>query len=207
MAALAFLDHPVVWKISRVGLDLALGLYRKRYETLRRWAVLADDLSLLDVGCGIGQYASATAGPYLGIDLNPRYVRYAGERHRGGNKTFRCVDAAQLRDEGQRFDVVLLVDFLHHLSDEQAVGLLKVAAVIARGCVISFEPVLAQTNFVGRWLVANDRGHYMRPLEALEKLFEKAELPITESRPLPLGPLGTRAIRCDSRQGAIRAAA
>jgi SAM-dependent methyltransferase len=199
MAAFAFLDHPFLWRMSRFGLNLALGLYRKRYQTMRRWQVLAEDPSVLDIGCGIGQYATVTNGDYLGLDLNSRYVRYAQRRYRGDNKAFQCQDATLLLDCGAQFDVVLLVDFLHHVPDDASVNILKNGRRLARQYVVSFEPVLEQTNPAGRWIIAHDRGDYIRPLAALHGLFRAADLAITASLHLPLGVISTRAILCDVR--------
>lgn len=203
MQPFAFLDHPLVWRLSRLGLDLALGIYRRRFRTLQRWGVLEGDPSVLDIGCGIGQYATVTSGPYLGIDLNPRYVRYAQKRHSGSNRSFRCLDATCLADAGERFDLVLLVDFLHHLPDDAAVQVLRVAAQVARRGVISFEPVLDQTNPFGRWIIAHDRGDYIRPLAELHRLFEVAGVRPTESCPLALGVIQTHATFCDLKSRAI----
>jgi SAM-dependent methyltransferase len=197
MQPFAFLDHPLVWRLSRLGLDLALGIYRRRIRTLQRWGVLEGNPSVLDIGCGIGQYAAVTKGPYLGIDLNSRYVRYAEERYAGSNRRFRCEDATRLADAGEQYDFVLLVDFLHHIPDAEAVRILRVAAQVARRGVLSFEPVLAQTNPVGRWIIAHDRGDHIRPLEGLHGLFQEAGLRPAESCPLALGVIQTHAIFCD----------
>ncbi len=84
--------------------------------------------------------------------------RRGDERH-----TFRCVDASELVAEGERFDLVLMVDFLHHLPDEAAVSVLTTARELASGAVVSLEPVTEQRNRVGRWFIDHDRGEHMRP--------------------------------------------
>jgi hypothetical protein len=73
---------------------------------------------------------------------------------------------------------------------------------LARKGIVSFEPVREQTNWLGRWIIAHDRGDYIRPLESLHRLFEAADLLITESLPLSLGLIETRAIFCDRRPSA-----
>jgi SAM-dependent methyltransferase len=189
------LDRPLVWEASRVGLDLAFGLYRRRRKVLRRWGLLDGAPSVLDVGCGIGQYASLTSGRYVGVDLNCDYVDHARRRRGDTGHTFRCVDAAELVAEGERFDLVLMVDFLHHLPDDAAVGVLRTARELAVGHVVSLEPVTEQQNRVGRWFIDNDRGEHMRPHGQLLGLFEGAGLAVEVDAPLRLGPIATRAIR------------
>jgi SAM-dependent methyltransferase len=189
------LDRPLVWEASRVGLDLAFGLYRRRRALLARWGLLDGEPSVLDIGCGIGQYASLTRGRYLGVDLNCPYVEHARRRRGDDRHVFRCVDAAELVAEGERFDLVLMVDFLHHLPDDAAVKVLETARGVATGAVVSFEPVTEQANRVGRWFIEHDRGEHMRPHESLLALFERAGLGVEADELLRLGPIATRAIR------------
>jgi SAM-dependent methyltransferase len=203
--AIGWLDNPLLWQTSRFLLDLSFGLYRRRFALLRDWGVVADNPSLLDVGCGIGQYAALTDGPYLGIDLSARYVAYARRRYRG-TRSFRRVDVTTLWQEQRTFDVVLLVDFLHHLADDDAAGLLRQVGGLAGRHVVSFEPVRAQTNRVGQWIIDHDRGDFIRPLEDLHDLFGRAGLPVERSEELYLGPIRTRAILAGPAAAAVRRA-
>jgi SAM-dependent methyltransferase len=189
------LDRPLVWEASRVVLDLAFGLYRRRRAVLRQWGLLDGEPSVLDIGCGIGQYASLTAGRYVGVDLNSAYVEHARRRRGDGTHVFRSVDAAELVAEGERFDLVLMVDFLHHLPDEAAVSVLRTAGELTTGHVVSLEPVTEQGNRVGRWFIEHDRGEHMRPHGELLALFGAAGLAVEADDPLRLGPIATRAIR------------
>lgn len=192
---MSVLDRPLVWEASRVGLDLAFGLYRRRRALLAHWGLLDDDPSVLDIGCGIGQYASLTRGRYLGVDLNCPYVDHARRRRGDDRHAFRCVDAAELVAEGESFDLVLMVDFLHHLPDDAAVTVLATARELAEGAVVSLEPVTEQANRFGRWFIEHDRGEHMRPHASLRALLERAGLVVEADEPLRLGPIATRAIR------------
>lgn len=192
------LDNPALWEASRVALDAGIGLYRRRVALLREWGLLDPPPSVIDVGCGIGQYATMTSNEYVGTDLNCRYVEWAQRRRGGPHRRFHCADAAELTADGRRFDLVVLVDFLHHLDDEQADGLLRTAGELAGGRVISFEPVADQRNRVGRWIVDHDRGNHMRPLARLEELYARAGLTAERSQDLMLGPIRTRAVLCSA---------
>lgn len=191
---LRILDNPFVWEISRFALDLGFSLYRRRAQVLNRWGILSDDPSVVDIGCGIGSYAYLTKGLYLGVDQNCRFIEYARRKHKRPNQSFRCVDANALVGEELRFDLALMVDFLHHLSDEQCVRLLYNCSRLVNRYVISFEPITYQPNPVGRWIVEHDRGENPRSLDELHHLFEEAGLDIVKSEELRLGPINTRAI-------------
>jgi 2-polyprenyl-3-methyl-5-hydroxy-6-metoxy-1,4-benzoquinol methylase len=99
-----------------------------------------------------------------------------------------------LEDEQQVFDIVLMVDFLHHLDDSSCAKLLTTATRLSRSYVISLEPVTEQHNRVGSWIIDNDRGDYMRPVAAYHRLFEQSPLFIERSEELHLGPINTRAV-------------
>ena len=188
------LDNPFVWELSRVFFDIVCGFSRKRIDVMKRWGLLKDNPSVIDIGCGIGQYASITDGAYCGIDMNERYIRHAGRKHKRTNREFRCQDVTTLLEEDAQFDLVLMVDFLHHIPDGPSVNLLNTAARLARGYVVSFEPITEQRNRMGAWLVENDRGNFVRPLEGLHRLFHDSDLTVIESFNIQLGTTGTQAI-------------
>jgi SAM-dependent methyltransferase len=193
---LKLLDNPVLWETSRVALDLTFGLYRRRIALMRRWRILDGDPSILDIGCGIGQYAGVTRGDYLGVDLNDRYLDWARRRRGGSSRAFRSVDVRELAAEGRRFDLVLMVDFLHHLADDACIDVLESARALAGSHVVSFEPVTVQPRALGRWIVENDRGDHVRSLSRLEELLGRAGLDPSRNEALQLGPINTRAILC-----------
>jgi SAM-dependent methyltransferase len=198
-SAWALLDRPVVWNLNRIALDLVWGLYRRRLQVMRDWGILAGGPTVLDIGCGIGQYAAITSEAYLGVDLNPRYIEYATRRHRRQQQVaFRAADANDLRREPGRFDLVLMVDFLHHLPTERCAALLETAAELSRRYVVSFEPVAEQRNPLGQWIIDHDRGDHMRSNDALAELFAHAPLNVRENRELQLGAITTRAVLCRS---------
>ena len=188
-------ENPVVWEASRIALDLAFGLYRRRLQVLEGLGAVDGDTSLLDVGCGIGQYAKADVREYVGIDLDPRYIAYAQRRRGGGRKSFRCADVSTLADETKRFDTVLAVDLLHHLDDDAVVLLLRECARLATKSVVVFEPVREQHGRLGRWIIKHDRGDHMRTLASLRELLAQAPLTVVEDRELVLGPITTRVVR------------
>lgn len=189
------LDNPFIWESSRRLLDMYLGLYKKRVDTLCKWGCLKHDPSVLDIGCGIGQYADVSDGKYLGVDLNERYIKYARKRYHESNQSFVCTDVVTGLHESSKFDLVLMVDFLHHISDENISSILTAATHLTKGHMAIFEPFPDQTHLFGRWLIRHDRGAYMRKPARLNELIE--DVPgntIIESVPLRLGPTISQAI-------------
>src|SRR5205085_1697418 len=100
---LLVLNNPITWEVTRIGLDLIFGVYRRRVKLLHRWGLLDSNPSILDIGCGIGQYSTITKGRYLGVDLNEPYINYATQRYKRQNSTFKCMNVTQVLDENLRF--------------------------------------------------------------------------------------------------------
>jgi SAM-dependent methyltransferase len=189
------LDSPFAWAALRVMLDASFGLYRRRISILARWGVLEGGPSVLDVGCGTGQYSAVTTGRYLGVDMTERYIDYARRRNRTQTqREFRAADVTTLEAERQTFDIILMVDFLHHLDDALCGRILATAARLTQRYVISLEPVAEQHGRLGRWIIGHDRGDHMRSLADYHLLFERSPLVIERSEELHLGPINTRAV-------------
>lgn len=189
------LDNPIIWESSRRLLDIYLGLYKKRSDTLRKWECLQSNPSVLDIGCGIGQYADISKAKYLGVDLNERYIKYARMRHHKSNQSFICADVVTGLQENSKFDLVLMVDFLHHISDENVSSILTAATHLTKRHMAIFEPCPIQIHPIGRWLISHDRGRYMRKPDRILELIE--DVPgneIIECIPLKLGPIVSQAI-------------
>lgn len=188
------LDSPTTWELGRILLDLIFGLYRKRFKKIRNWKI-QDDVTVMDVGCGTGQYSKITSGKYLGIDLNSNYINYCVNKYANNhNKSFRCADVITLLNEKARFDVVLMVDFLHHIPDDIAKKILRTSSELATKYIICFEPILEQSNVIGRLIINNDRGDHIRSLDELHELFHDTGCKIIESSEIWLGPIRSRAI-------------
>src|SRR5688572_20768895 len=81
---------------------------------------------VLDVGCGPGTNARRFGSSYyLGLDINPKYIEFARARYR---RDFRVADITTYdAPAGERFDLILVNSFLHHLDDEATIRVLKQA--------------------------------------------------------------------------------
>lgn len=192
---LKIFNNPWTWEFFRIFLDLIFGLYKNRFRKIFNEWKIQNNLSVLDIGCGIGQYSKITSSNYLGVDLNGKYIDYCQKKFMNENKkSFRCADVTSLLDEKTKFDVVLMVDFLHHIPDEIAKKILKTSSQLADKYIISFEPIKEQRNSIGQLIIDNDRGDHIRPLDELHKLFEGTDCEIIDSSELKIGPITSRAI-------------
>lgn len=82
-------------------------------------------LKILDIGCGSGfavtQFLAIDGDDVLGIDFYQPNIDYA-QKHFGSDcLSFACLDATQLRDEGNKYDVVVLTDVLEHLHQPEKI--------------------------------------------------------------------------------------
>ncbi|GEM_PF-4235881 len=195
------LNNPIIWESYRILANCAFGVCRKRFKFLLDHGLLNSDLSIIDIGCGIGCYSSVTRGKYFGVDLEGRYIDYARKRNCFPNCSFQSADAASISPEGQGFDIALMVDFLHHIPDDQCLNILNNVKRIARRHIIIFDPVAIDTRgLLGRFLAMGERGEYVRSVDRLYGLLEQCKLKITHSVHLSFGPVDSVAIIIDLPQ-------
>lgn len=99
---------------------------------------------ILEIGCGDGAMADrlCTAYPdaeYLGIDISPNPGRlFRGDRSRA---TFRSVYSSELvAEQGPQFDLVAIVDVVHHVAEDIRAAVLRdAAALTAPGGSVAFK--------------------------------------------------------------------
>jgi len=127
---------------------------------------------ILEIGCGTGliykylrRFRPDCECAYVGFDMSETYVQFARKRY-GLGAEFHCqrVTPEGLLDFG-KFDTVISAGVVHHLNDDEALGLFTTAksALKDGGQFIALEPCYSdpQSSFV-RWLLDNDRGEYVR---------------------------------------------
>ena len=157
------------------GFQTLMGATRVRTELISEFIRPSAGMRLLDIGCGTAEILAflPEGVDYWGFDISARYVAAAQARY-GSRAKFHCglLDAQQV-DALPRFDVVIALGVLHHLTDSEARGLFELArrALRAAGRVVTVDPCLAQgQNPIARFLIQRDRGQNVRSAEAYRAL-------------------------------------
>lgn len=130
--------------------------------------------SVLDVGCGTGNWTRLARGSYLGVDTSPSFVTACRERYAGDpEKRFILADASEV-DLAHRFDLGLMVSVLHHLSDAKAEAVLKRMSTVCRNILIlDLYPI--GWNPISRVLYALDRGDFIRGPEEQRSVISRVD--------------------------------
>ena len=127
---------------------------------------------VLSLGCGIGDTELLLAprvAEVVGIDLSPAAVRQANQdARRAGIANVRFLEGAAAAGHTDRYDVVIAIFFLHHLSGSELADLPgQVRALLAPGGVFySLDPSRQRlSGAVGRVLFPKLMKRYQTPDE------------------------------------------
>lgn len=129
---------------------------------------------VLDIGCGPADILPhLPAVEYVGFDANPDYITSARARH-GSRGTFHCARVEEKTlAEHAGFDIVLAIGLLHHLTDEEATHLCRLAYAALRpgGRFVTLDGCWTdRQSRAARYLLSRDRGEHVRTPEAYELL-------------------------------------
>lgn len=162
------LDAPWLFHAARF---LLVGRQGPTKALLRHHLATGPGETVLDVCCGIGEFAEVVDAGYVGIDLNARFIERARERYRGcPTKAFEVGDAARLGYPDGHFDKAIVVNCLHHFSDEDVTRVLAEIRRVTRRLVIVVDADATPRGLLRRALLAMDRGRFMRTPEHLSRV-------------------------------------
>lgn len=136
--------------------------------------------SVLDIGCGCGAFSRVSSGEYTGIDYSESFVKHARRKYERFGKKFLTMDVLDL-DVKRTYDVSMMINTMHHLTDGEAVKVLRILSKVTRSLVLIHD-LVPQKNIISKFFYAIDRGRYIRPLEYQKQLIEKAGLNAGDAR-------------------------
>ena len=106
---------------------------------------------------------------YIGIDSNQQHLDYASKKYSDrANTTFINADILSYDFSQQgNFDKILMLGFLHHLSNQELKTLLPIIANLLnkkneQTKLVTFDPVRTKDHFISNKLCDLDVGRYVR---------------------------------------------
>ncbi len=122
---------------------------------------------VLDIGCGTADILEFLPSgiEYVGFDASESYIESARSRF-GPRGQFYCADvASQVGKAAVDFDIVLANGVLHHLDDDEAVDLFRIArnALKTGGRLVTLDGCYVEgQSRIARFLLSKDRGTFVR---------------------------------------------
>lgn len=168
------LDSPRAWRVmqSTIG-HFTIRAYKRLLEEHLR---LSGNETILDVGCGTGEYAGLVAcQQYIGIDFNAEYIQKARQKFGSNGKArFIHLDVGAVPALHLDADHAFCVGVTHHLADGDVKGLVEASLAAVKGRFVIIDIVLppAWKNPLSHGLIRMDRGRYGRPKRTLLQLLE-----------------------------------
>lgn len=156
------LSYPKVYSLA-----MRLFVAKDRIGYLESFIGFKPNENVLDVGCGPANILRSLniSINYTGIDLNPKYISSASSRF-GSFAKFLTLNVDELANLNlEKFDKILVLGTLHHLSDDQVHSLLYTTSKLLsdNGELITHDPVRStDQNRISKTLMDFDRGKYIR---------------------------------------------
>jgi SAM-dependent methyltransferase len=151
-----------------------IGATRARRRYADRFIRAKPGDRVLDLGCGPADILDVLHEvSYCGVDMSSKYIRAARERFGDrGDFQVRTLDESTVTSY-KGFDLVLATGLLHHLNDEEALGLFRTAnaALKPGGTLVTLDGCFTcDQSRVVKWLLRQDRGRFVRPVEEYKRL-------------------------------------
>lgn len=178
------LNIPIFWKIFRHFYEMTFKIYKKRLDHLSKNGITITS-NVLDIGCGDAEFSKYFKGIYVGIDSHKPYIDKASRKF--PSKIFETnIDFINLKK--YKFDCLLLMDVVHHLTDEEFCDIILKVKHLNIEKIFIFDPIKEQEGPLGRLLCFLDRGKFIRYHSDLTQLILNNNLLITKVEKLKLGP-------------------
>jgi SAM-dependent methyltransferase len=162
----SLLSHPRAYLLTQY----VLGGMHARKLVIRDFVRPGPGLRVLDVGCGPAYTARYFPAPeYYGFDISPRYIAFANQRYGSRGRFIAGAFDESALGSVPPVDAVLMLGLLHHLDDQSAAGLLRLAkrAMKPGARLFTLDGFYeAGQHPIARFLLDRDRGKFIRTREA-----------------------------------------
>lgn len=176
----SILSHPFFYS----GFQSLMGAHASRTRFTSNYVKPVKGMRILDVGCGPADiFAYLPETIYFGFDISQDYINRA-RLHFGSKAEFSCKHLT-LEDIQKLppFDVVLALGLLHHLNDDEATDIMRLArsALKPGGRLLTIDPCWdVSQSLAAKILIKNDRGQNVRDRAGYENL-TKSVFNVTQS--------------------------
>lgn len=121
---------------------------------------------VLDFGCGSGAFtykiSKLTKGNVIGVDLSEEFIKSCKKffkNKKNSNLNFITNNSQKLNFKNESFDIILMVDVIHHLENIQKIFKELNRVLKPRGRIIIYEPnKLNPLIFLMHLIEKNERG-------------------------------------------------
>lgn len=131
------------------------------------------DESVIDVGCGTGEFSVIIPGKYTGIDADQKHIAYARKKYGGENKGFYVMDGSKLGYRRKSFDKAMFINCLHHVDDDLFDKILCEIGRVTKKRILIIDTTPLNYNLFGMLTQKLDQGRYIRSIEEQLKLVRK----------------------------------
>lgn len=171
----SLLSIPSVYELSQ----RLVGVGKFRHEIVETYLRLRKGCRILDIGCGTATLLDYLPKDveYVGFDLSPEYIASAKERY-GDRGVFECkMVTSEVLEEYKQFDRVIACGVLHHLDDEEVLGLFRLAREALTeedGMFFSIDPCFVEGQSIfSQWMISRDRGQNVRFMDEYNQLLKQ----------------------------------